>query len=375
MTRLSAANCLLIFGLLVVAALDREPAGAQVLPEYGAIRKGIGKPGPMKFPEISTPKSAKQPIGDIAFVHKGDIYTVTLDGKHIRRLTKDGRNAFPVWSPTGRHIAFTKAKVIGGKFPSAFLQIITPDGKFSRALTQPRRYEAVYPVAWLPDGKGLLAGIHYLESDVGSELKVVTLDGKPYAPYQTWIKVGREAGFLKERTVDEPWEFTPGQAAAFSPDGKKMLFTASTEYFVDSARFDLYCMAFDGSNLRRVETLPRFWINCLRWHPKGRKLLSAEEHYPQDPEVGKYEAGIWLRDAGGKVLKKLVATTTASFSGMDWSPKGDYIIFQMTDSKYPRSDGPGSSANLSRHSSIWVMKADGSGKYKLADNACHPNWR
>ncbi len=372
MARRHLFNRLSVLVAFVVVGSAAGSAWGQVVPEYGGIVRSAPQPGPFRFPEMPTPPSEKQPIGDIAFVHKGDIYTVTLDGKHIRRLTRDGRNAFPIWSPTGRHIAFTKARTVKGKFPSSVLYVITPDGRYSKALAPPRQYEAVYPVAWLPDGKGLLAGVHYLKSDVGSELTVVMLDGKPYAPYQTWIKVGKKAGFLKERTVDEPWEFTPGQAAAFSADGKKMLFTASTEYFVDSPRFDLYRMGFDGSNLRRVETLPRFWINCLRWHPQGRKVLSAEEHYP---EKGEYEAGIWLRDAGGKVLKKLVATTVASFSGVDWSPRGEYIIFQMTDSKYPRSEGPGSFANLSRYSSVWVMKADGSGKYKLADDACHPNWR
>jgi len=361
---------------LVLAFMAFAPVHAQVFPEYGAIIKHGAKPGPFRFPTVPMPQArqpaGKEPIGDIAFVHRGDIYTVTLDGKYVRRLTTDGRNAFPIWSPNGRYIAFSKAVLAKGEFSSAVLYIITTDGKYSRALTKSQTGRAVYPAAWLPDGKGLVVGIHWLDSDVGPELRVVMLDGKPSAMYQKWRKAGDKAGFLHEPASRDLYEFTPGQAAAFSPDGKNVMLTASTEQFVDSPRLDLYRMGIDGSQIRRLSLMPRGWIKCLRWHPKSPKVLTAEEHHPEGAED---YAGIWLRSLDGKILKKLEDAPTASVSGIDWSPAGDHIIFQRMDAGYRNLQYPGIFAEMSSHSSIWVMKADGSGKYKLADDACHPNWR
>jgi Tol biopolymer transport system component len=364
MTRpLVAALVLALFG----------PVYAQVFPEYGAIIKHGAKPGPFRFPTVPMPHAkqpaGKEPIGDIAFVHRGDIYTVTLDGKYVRRLTTDGRNAFPLWSPNGRYIAFTKSVLAKSGSPSAVLYIITTDGKYSRALGRPEVSKAMYPIAWLPDGKGLLTVLQYLESDVGEELRVIALDGKPYPKYHKWVESGRKAGFYGERDL---YEFTAGEAGTFSPDGKRMVFTGSTQRLRDSYLMDLYGINIDGTCLRRLAMLSKTIVSCLRWHPGGAKILSAETHRT---ETGEDESAIWLRDKDGKPLKKLADLPAASLAGIDWSPKGDYIIFQVQDREYPRLEVPTSFSELSARSSIWVMKADGSGKYKLADDACHPNWR
>ena len=43
----------------------------------------------------------------LAFVHRGQIYRVGVDGAGLRRLTRDGGTA-PAWSPDGKRIAFAR---------------------------------------------------------------------------------------------------------------------------------------------------------------------------------------------------------------------------------------------------------------------------
>lgn len=350
---------------LVVLALASHVGWAQVLFEYGSILKNGGKTG-IRFPSVpfeGTPATAaKQSIGDIAFIRSGDIYTVTLDGKYIRRLTADGRNAFPLWSPDGRYIAFSKAR----KALSSQVWIVTSDGRFSRALTAPRDSDATSPVAWLPDGKGLLVMVSRKGSDQPDYCKMATLNGKPHPLQAKWAKAGKKAGFHED-------QFVPCPPVTFSGSGKSLMFPKSLQSD-NSAHpvHHLYRMATDGTGIRRLDASSVDDMCCLRWNPRAGKVLSAECRSPNQDEV---EYGIWLRDSEGKVLGKLADTGPGCFNGMDWSPGGNLIIFQKTDSAYPKSPDPEAFASLSNHSSIWIMKADGSGKYKYVDEACHPNWR
>jgi hypothetical protein len=318
--------------------------------------------------------------GEIAFVRGGDVYTCTPGGRITTRLTSDGRNSFPIWSPSGRYIAYSKAEKRtsrgGHEHFAASLWVVTADGRYSKLVAKAESFDAIYPAAWLPNSKGVVAAVHRLESEPPATIRVFTLDGRPYPRYGKWIRAGRKARFLRHGSEAQSAGFACGQAAAFAPGGGSMILTAGTEVFGHSVRLDMYRMNADGSRINRLTTLPHVWINCLRWHPSAARLLSAEERYlPGKPE----EAGIWIRDTHGRALGKVAGMPTASFSGMDWSPRGDRIVLQMPDPDYARFDNrfehPVHFGSLSSHSSIWIMNADGTGKRKILDNACHPNWR
>lgn len=363
----------LLFFLIVLASMGT--ACAQVVPEYGIILRGGGKPGPVGFPDLSqTPRNqaapARQPVGDIAFLHRGDIYTVTLDGRYMRRLTSDGKNAFPIWSRDGRYIAFTKEKPWNGGGtgapPMGALWIITSDGRYSKEIAS-SKYESLQPVAWLPDGKGILVARHYLESDVTETLEVVMLDGKPYSRMPAWMKAGEKAGFVQQ--FPDKRLFSNGGAGDFTGDGKELVFSGATEWRVDAPRLDIYKMGVGGTNLRRLTILRDSVVSCLRVNPANGRILTCEMRIP-NPETAAY----YLRDSKGNVVKRLAAANWPSFAGIDWSPKGDYIIYQVTSPGYT-SEYPGDFGSMSKHSSLWVMKADGTGAYKMASDACHPNWR
>ena len=327
---------------------------------------------------VPTAHASKQPLGDIAFVRNGDIYTVTLDGKLVRQLTTDGRNAFPMWSPNGRYIAFSKASIpVGGQYKSAAIWIITSDGKYQKALTKFQRFQGHYPTAWLSNSRGIIYTDWALDSDVGSEFKVAYLSKarNPNAPVDQWTRTIKRAGLHSKPP------HMPGGALAFSPSYSKVIFMGSARESDNGYPiYDLYMMNADGSGVRRVEKLEHKYIECLRWNPTSG-ILSAEKHYLGNL---KSESGIWLRDSKGKTLKKIADLSQPSFYEMDWSPKGDRIIYQMSEPGYPAGnldplysgfEHPENFAVMSQKSAVWILKADGSEKRRFASNACHPNWR
>jgi len=300
----------------------------------------------------------------IAFIRNGDIYTVALDGTNLHRLTTDGRNAFPIWSPDGRRIAFAKLE---GDHLSACLWITTPDGKYKRRLTKEEKYNSVFPIAWLPDMCGLLVSRHYLESDASPTLEVVTLTATPFRHFRRWMKASSESGFLQQ--FPERRCFAAGMSGDFAWSGD-LVFTAATEWLVDAPRPDLYRMHFDGSGLRRLTVEPHWFIKCLRVNPITGTILTSESSV-----IGRQPASIKLRGSHGNVLWKLSDVGRASFSGIDWSPAGDYIIYQAMDPEYPKYEPSAQFSKISQHSSIWIMRDDGSGKRRFLSNACHPSWR
>lgn len=92
------------------------------------------------------PASAAFPGGDgkIAYVLNAQIYTVNPDGSAKRRLTVDGSNAGPRWSPDGSRIAFTRTKN---------LYVMNADGSGKRRVTATGR--DLQP-AWSRDGRQLV---------------------------------------------------------------------------------------------------------------------------------------------------------------------------------------------------------------------------
>jgi TolB protein len=110
-----------------------------------------------------------------------DVYTIEPSGKGLRRLTSDGNNFNPAWSPDGRRIAYFSVR----SFVELWLMTMNADGSDKRVVR--RIGEGVYPwvcwraghlgLAWAPDGRKftLVAGPDIVTLDVdGSAMRRVT---------------------------------------------------------------------------------------------------------------------------------------------------------------------------------------------------------
>ena len=318
--------------------------------------------------ETPEPLPKSNPIYEIAFVRNGDIYICTRNGENLKRLTTDGKNAFPLWSFNGEWIAFLKAEPpVRGIAGTTLCVINVDDGNVRRLITEGGA--SLYPVSWLPDDSGVIYNFTQLETEgLPGRFDVVRLDGSKiiWAPLERW----RESA---ERMYPVWNGF--GGALAFSPDFDEVLLTGSHRSYEESGYpiLDLYHIDYDGSDLETMQVLDNTWIYCLRWHPvEDMFLFSATRNVYGEPIT---ERGVWLASDDGDSVRHVVENTAASFNGMDWVDGADRIIYQQTSADYPNFEHPEAFGELSSMSSIWIMNTDGTGRRVILDNACHPNFR
>ncbi len=309
---------------------------------------GLTKSRTSKAPDISR--------YEIAFVRDGDICISTTDGQDIMRLTDDGGRAFPIWSPDGRQIACLKNESPNG----SSLWIVSPTDKKSKRIVTADG-AALYPVAWLPDMTGIICdrvalGKGY--SEVG--LEVIYLSGKPESdnPVIRW-----------NEAASRQWENWRAfvKTVAFSPSFDEVILLGETK----AGSRGLYRIDEDGTNLRQIDS--NGLITCLKWHPSEDRFLATGVWHV---EVSSLNGGaIWIFGSDGNVPTVLKERIVPSRSGIGWSPDGESIICQIPDGKYPANELPEQFDDLSSHSSIWLIKADGTNRQKIIENACHPDWR
>jgi serine/threonine-protein kinase len=120
----------------------------------------------------------------------------------LQRLTMEGKNRYPIWSPDGTRVAFQSDR--GGE-QAMYVQRVDGTGRAER-LAGAQNGESFIPHSWSPDGRWILLS---LKKDSGSSLWTLSVrDGKL-----------RPLGVTSQRTID----------AAFSPDGRWFAYSSSAE--------------------------------------------------------------------------------------------------------------------------------------------------
>jgi len=176
------------------------------------------------------------------------LLVVNTRTRQISLVTDQTRDpALPVWSPNGQRIAFraaangrTEIFTIGADGTN--LQQVTRGQAATDMATQP---------AWAADG----TAIYYKNQGDGAFYRIPAAGGTP-----TRIRAAN----------GQQYDLTP------SPDGKSLAFTARAP---DDQEFGLYTANTDGTNARRVATLPTITapeqLGGLAWSPLGDAILVA----------------------------------------------------------------------------------------------------
>lgn len=167
-----------------------------------------------------------------------DIYTMSVDGTNIVRLTfagiSGGGAAEPAWSPDGETIAFTAQAGFPGAGPFGGIFVMNADGSAPRALAIDTAY-CNYQPAWSPDGQ---------------RIAFTRLPCPSGGPVAIWI-MNADGG---SQVALVP--FGNNSNSAWSPDGSKIAF----ERFTNEGYNEIFVVNTDGSALTNLSNDPAFDI-------------------------------------------------------------------------------------------------------------------
>lgn len=258
--------------------------------------------------EASAPRGQSRPVrlGKIAFVRGGDIWVEDLATGRTRRLTSDGRNTEPLWSPTGRWLAFYKQALE--------LWIIRDTGADAHSLGYMSpgmgQQDAWSPVAdrlaYIEDG-----GLYSVSADGSGRRQLLPsalvqdsgVQALAWSPNGTWIAFERA-----ERSRPPPapvrsegiWRIrangsglrpvylspAPNQAQAhlaeWSPDGRWLLFWRGADWSSSLAADGMPLMRIhalpSGGHGRPSEIVPSMLAHSdfLTWSPRGHRLALVD---------------------------------------------------------------------------------------------------
>jgi len=166
-------------------------------------------------------------------------------GEHIRQITDPAEgqiDLYPVWSPDGEWIAFSREGESGGIYS------VRPDGS---ELTRLVRGNVTRP-NWSPDGSRLL---------------FMTYD-KPQQPELVELWTANSDGTDAYPLVDSDM-FVFAADGNWSPDGSQVTFTGKTS---PGDNFQVYVINADGSNLRKLTVSgdnmhPAWFPQAAPWDP------------------------------------------------------------------------------------------------------------
>ena len=166
-----------------------------------------------------------------------------------RRLTLEGHNRFPIWSPDSQRVAFQSDRE--GDL-AVFTQRVDGTGVVER-LTRPGPSEEHRPMSWSPDGKHLSFSV---AKDSTWSLWTLSMESKRATPY----------GRVESRNPIE---------SVFSPDGRWLAY-GSTPAGRGVFNGSVYIQAFPPSSppyqVPKLETLSSAAFHPL-WAPDGSELF------------------------------------------------------------------------------------------------------
>jgi Tol biopolymer transport system component len=311
-----------------------------------------------------TPTPSPGSLGALAYGVDGDIYVAEWDGSNPVRIA-DGRppgdchdigeywGEGPIWSPDGRYLAYRHEDCDGPQF---WWDVVISDREGNVVASFPSEG---WLISWSPDSTRVATWVRWSET-----LAVYGLDGERQAVLTlppglmasgdydpVWSADG--ASLMVPHGVEIPLDgSTPRKLPwaadqhalmeAYSRDGSRLAYMTRGSFVVAAA---------DGSNAQEV--FGEFVWDPI-WSPAGNRIA--------------------FTSGNGSELRVLdVATGTVTLlTGKDWpeftfrvidfSPKGDRILFSKTE-----DDGAGVS-------SLWSVNADGSDLRRLVTGTSWGDW-
>jgi WD40 repeat protein len=225
-----------------------------------------------------------------------DIYVYDIATGRGTRLTLEGRNTCPVWTPDGERVTFSRRT---GREDNSSLFWQPADGSGSAELLHSNQY-GIYPGCWLPDGKLLtFVQVHprsghdiwslALEGGRESQLLVGTEFGDnfpAFSPDGRWIaymskREGESRVYVGSYpTMDRPIpiSYGPGEQPVWSPSGDEIFYRSRGKWVAASISTEPEFTVEDHQVLFEGP-----YLNVSGWSydisPDGQRFLALKPQY------------------------------------------------------------------------------------------------
>jgi serine/threonine-protein kinase len=232
--------------------VPRGEVGADLRRLVWVDRRGLAQalaaaPRNYQFPRLS-PDGQKIAV-QIQTV-KSDIWVYDLTRSALSRLTSEGSNGWPIWTPDGKHVTFASNK---GGHENLFWKLADGSGTEERLTTSEHRQN---PRSWSPDGRELV--FDDTDTKTGEDIWVLPLQGD------------RNPRPFLRTPFSEGW-------AALSPDGHWLAYVSK-----ELARSEIYVMAFPNAGGRwQISTeggTEPLWARNGRelFYRSGEKMMAVD---------------------------------------------------------------------------------------------------
>ncbi|HEX2034466.1 MAG TPA: hypothetical protein VHS99_09800 [Chloroflexota bacterium] len=385
----------------LLAASGCRAAPAEIDPAHVTGQEAVADPtSPGEAPARGVPAS----LGRLAFVNGGDVWVKDIPDGQSRRLTQDGRNDTPRWSPSGEWLAFRKgaaadelwlvrrsgadARRAGTLSPGAApalawspvadrLACVTTDGVLviepggaPQALVSPAGGD-VLGLAWSPNGEQLA----YVQERITRPAAGVR-GGEPPERYAALWLIAAGGGEATE-LLNAGQPATHGfMLAGWSPGGTHVL-SWTVPMFSGSLLADgvpLLAVPAAGGEVVELTAQMLAHTDFLSWSPDGQQLAFVEGAGRATWE-DKAIAIATLGDAGTPRRELRTDGTIDLFP--TWSPDGRWLAVSSGPAA-PGAAGEGPAAEALQQRRIRLVQPQGQDQLQLTDMAGardeRPDW-
>jgi len=269
------------------------------------------------------------------------------------------------FSPTGEYLAYTVQSNEGPGRPSSQVWVMNLATRKSTHLGGEKATGS--EPCWSPDGNW----ISYMGSD-GRESGLIVAKAD-----------GTEAKLITPVRGTNHALPSMGKRAAWSPDGKKIAFVSSTPgpeteqasgdpvvitrylykptasegltRFDDNRRLHVFVADVSTKEIRQL-TDGVYYEHSLDWSPKGDEIIFVSNREPDPDRFFNYD--LFAINVQNGSIRRLTATENAEYRPI-WSPDGRVIVYQGT------KRGLTSSETTMEDTHIWLINADGGQRREL----------
>ena len=298
-------------------------------------------------PDGATVLFTVQTIDLAANTRPRQIWSVPADGGAPRKLTSEGNNFRPRWSPDGKTVAFHSTRKDGSQ-----IWLMNPDGSNQRQLTSlstetgglifsPDGKRIVFTSEVFPDCSDDACNKRKLDAEAASKVKARIYTSLLYRHWDSWQGPRRSHLFTVSLEGGPPRDLTPGDRGvppfslggpddyAISPDGNELCFVQNTDPNPAlSTNSDLYVLPLnEPGEARKVVENPAA-DNSPVYSPDGRYIAYRAQFRPG------FESDRWrlmLLDRSTGRSRPLTENLDLNVNGHAWAPDSKRLVFVAED--------------------------------------------